>query len=157
YRHPVAEGILLLTLIFQIQSGTLFFWKARKRKLPFWYQIQRWSGVYLAFFFVNHLLAIAVGRYVLQLDTNLYFGATGLNTFPYFLFFIPYYGLAICSFFAHLAAIHAQKMKITVRGFQPHQQAWIILTLGLIYALAILMGLTDNFQGLSIPSPYQLP
>ncbi|MEO0585023.1 MAG: hypothetical protein AAF135_22615, partial [Bacteroidota bacterium] len=93
YRHPVAEGILLLTIVFQIQSGILLFWKTRRQKLPFWNRVQRGSGAYLAIFLMNHLLAVVVARYVLQLDTNLYFGATGLNSFPYALFFIPYYGL----------------------------------------------------------------
>ncbi|MEO1385615.1 MAG: hypothetical protein AAFV78_20530, partial [Bacteroidota bacterium] len=122
-----------------------------------WYQVQRWSGVYLAFFFVNHLLAIAVGRYVLQLDTNLYFGATGLNSFPYALFFIPYYGLAILSFFAHVAAIHARNMRVTLLGLSPVGQAYLIIAVGATCTLLTLYGLTGGFQGLDIPQLYQLP
>lgn len=157
YRHPVAEGILLLTIVFQIQSGILLFWKTRKQKLPFWYRVQRGRGAYLAFFFVNHLLAIVVGRYVLQLDTNLYFGATGLNSFPYGLFFIPYYSLAILSFFAHMAAIHARSMRITLLGLSPVGQAYLIIAVGATCTLLTLYGLTGGFQGLDIPQLYQLP
>ena len=98
-----------------------------------------------------------IGRNVLNLDTNFYFGAAGLNIFPLNLFFIPYYGLAITSFFGHLAAIHYQKMKTTVLGFTAKKQSNFILVIGVILTFIILYGLTNGLEGFEIPEAYQLP
>jgi hypothetical protein len=92
----------------------------------------------------------------LGLDTNFYFGVAGLNTFPFSLFFIPYYSLAIISFFAHAASIHSKKMKQSVGGIAPTGQAIIILISGFALTIFILYGLTNHFNGQAIPTEYQL-
>ena len=96
------------------------------------------------------------GRTILDLDTNLYFGVAGLNTFPLNLFFIPYYSLAILSFFGHVAAIHQQKMRHHVLGWSPTQQSRLILFLGVMATGTILYGLTSGFTGMEIPEAYQV-
>ncbi len=156
YRNPLVESILGIAVLTQIISGTRLVWKKRKMKTSSFEWLQLWSGLYLAFFLVIHVSAILVGRFILKLDTNFYFGAAGLNHFPANLFFIPYYGLAIFSFFGHIAGIHAQKMKKTILGFSPNQQAKMILVKGVLLSLLIFYGLTNGFTGIALPPGYEV-
>ena len=110
----------------------------------------------MAVFFIIHLSAVLGGRLFLHLDTNFYFGVAGLNSFPLNLFFIPYYGFAIISFFGHIASIHNKKMKQFIFGLTPNGQSKAILILGFGSTLIIFYGLTNHFQGVTIPSEYNI-
>ena len=154
YRNTFAEIILLSAVLIQIASGIKLFINKRKIATTFFDKLQIWTGLYLAVFLAIHLTAIFSGRILLQLDTNFYFGVAGLNTFPYSLFFAPYYGLAIVSFFGHLAAVHNSKMNRTIFGMTPKNQAFAILAFGLISTLVIFYGLTNHFNGVKIPGEY---
>lgn len=156
YRHPILETLLLLAVTIQIVSGIKLFFGKRKTDNGFYEKLQIWTGLYLAFFLVIHLSAVMAGRWILMLDTNFYFGVAGLNTFPFNLFFIPYYALAILSFFGHVAAIHAQKMKKAIFGIGVEQQAKVILVIGFIVTLILFYGLTNGFNGLEIPPEYEV-
>ena len=156
YRNFIAEGILLLAVSIQIVSGIKLFLKKRKTESNFWERVQSWTGIYLAFFLLFHLSAVFGGRLILNLDTNFYFGVAGLNTFPFNLFFIPYYGLAIISFFGHISAIHSVKMKNSLLGIEPIKQSYAILIVGIILTFIILYGLTNGFNGVEIPSEYDI-
>ncbi len=156
YRNAFTETILLLSVLVQIITGLKLFLKKRKFTNGFWGKLQLWSGLYLAIFFIFHLAAVFLGRLILELDTNIYFGVAGLNTFPFNLFFVPYYGLAIISFFGHIAAIHAQKFKNAIFGIKPFQQSFVILAFGVLLSLTILYGLTNGFNGIEIPSEYDI-
>ncbi|MFT3678818.1 MAG: hypothetical protein QM791_01010 [Ferruginibacter sp.] len=115
-----------------------------------------WTGFYLAIFLVIHLAAVLGGRYFLHLDTNFYFGVAGLNSFPYSLFFIPYYGLAIFSFFGHIAAVHQKKMRSNILRLSPAQQSMIIILFGFVFTLIMFYGLTNHFKGVRIPKEYNI-
>lgn len=156
YRNIIVETVLFFAIAIQIYSGLKLFKTKRKTADSFFEKVHIWSGLYLAIFFVIHLSAVLVGRLVLNLDTNFYFGVAGLNSFPFNLFFIPYYSLAILSFFAHLACIHAQKGKHDFLGLSPTKQAIRILMLGFILTIFILYGLTNHFYGVKIPSAYNI-
>jgi len=110
----------------------------------------------MAVFFLIHVGAVMGGRYILELDTNFYFGAVGLNTFPFTLFFLPYYSLAILSFFGHISSIHYQKMKGTIVGVSVEQQSLFILVIGTILTMVIFYGLTNGFGGIEFPSDYHV-
>ncbi len=156
YRNLFFEILLLFSILIQIVSGVkLFLIKINSAK-NFFEKLQLWSGLYIAFFLVIHLSAVFVGRLFLKLDTNIFFGVAGLNTFPFFLFFIPYYGLAIISFFGHLASIHSMKMNKNMLGTSPTKQGYIILFLGVLFSIVILYGLTDGFKGIEIPKEYNV-
>ena len=155
YRNPVAETLLLAAAASQILSGLKLALRRRKTGDSFFTSLQIRTGLYLAIFLLIHLGAVLAGRAILKLDTNLYFGVAGLNTFPLNLFFIPYYGLAMLSFFGHIAAIHRQKMRSFVLGISPVQQSQLILFLGMVITMVIFYGLTSGFQGMDIPEPYQ--
>ena len=114
------------------------------------------GGLYLAIFLVIHVSAVLVGRFYLKLDTNFYFGAAGINSFPVNLFFIPYYALAVLSFFGHLAAVHSKKMNQPILMLSPNQQAWGILILGAALTLILFYGLTNQFSGIELPEEYRI-
>lgn len=156
YRNLFVESLLILAVFVQVYTGLRLFIKKRKATNGFFEKLQLWSGFYLAIFFVFHLGAVFIGRLMLGLDTNIYFGAAGLNTFPFYLFFVPYYGLAILSFFGHISAIHSIKMKTLILGISPQQQSYFILLIGLFVTLVILYGLTNGFSGYEIPEDYDI-
>lgn len=156
YRNILLETILLSAVVVQIVSGIKLFISKRNTAASFFERLQIWTGLYQAFFLVIHVMAVLVGRIVLSLDTNFYFGAAGLNSFPFNLFFIPYYGLAIISFFGHIAAIHNLKMKKNILSFSPSTQSFVILLLGIFAAVLLLYGLTNRFMSFEIPAAYKI-
>jgi len=156
YRHPFVESLLQAAVAIQVISGIRLFFRKRKTAAGSWEKLQLWSGLYLAFFFMAHITAVLAGRSVLKLDTNFYFGVAGLNSFPLNLFFIPYYALAIMSFFAHVAAIHHSKVQGSVLGVKPETQSKIILGTGAVLTLLVFCGLTNYFRGVEIPEPYRV-
>lgn len=156
YRNPIAETLLLGAVLLQIVTGLKLFFTKRSAANKGYERLQLWTGLYLGFFLLIHVSAVLAGRFILELDTNFYFGVAGLNTFPFNLFFIPYYALAIFSFFGHVAAIHHQKMKSEVLGLSVRQQARLILITGLLVLLVIFYGLTDGFTGVVIPEEYHV-
>lgn len=156
YRNILVETILLLAVLVQIISGLKLFKLHRAKAITRFDKLHVWTGLYLAIFFMIHLTAVFGGRLFLHLDTNFYFGVAGLNTFPFNLFFIPYYGLAILSFFGHIASIHSKKMNQSVLGLSPNNQSISILVLGAFLTLIILYGLTNQFNGVEIPKEYEV-
>jgi hypothetical protein len=156
YRNIFLEALLLLAVLIQIISGLRLFGSERRTATSLFEKIHVWTGLYLAIFFVMHLGAVLGGRLLLHLDTNFYFGAAGLNTYPFSLFFIPYYGLAILSFFGHIAAIHHKKMEQTVFGITPAGQSKAILIIGMCLTVVIFYGLTNRFNGIILPQEYKV-
>ena len=156
YRNLFAETLLLMAVGTQIFTGISLFRQNRKTATSFFERVQLWSGLYLAIFFSIHLSAVFMGRLVLHLDTNFYFGVAGLNTFPINLFFIPYYSLAVLSFFGHIAAIHNKKMRASVLGMPPQLQSALILLIGVLVTAVILYGATNGLEGVEIPAEYNV-
>lgn len=156
YRNFFAEIVLLSVVSIQIITGITLFRKKLKSVGSGFEKLQIWSGLYLSVFFVIHLSAVFGGRFIFHLDTNFYFGVAGLNAFPYNIFFIPYYGLAIIAFFGHVAAIHHKKMKGKVLGLTTKQQAKAIILFGICLMILIFYGLTNHFAGVKIPDEYNV-
>lgn len=156
YRHPFVETILLSAVLLQIISGLRLFGLKRKLTVTAFDRLQIWTGLYLAFFLLVHVGAVFVGRLYLHLDTNFYFGVAGLNTFPFNLFFIPYYALGIVSVFGHLASVHATKMNVTIAGLTPKVQGVAVLVFGLCVTAVLFYGLTNHFRGVALPKEYRV-
>ncbi len=130
YRHPVVEKVIFLAAFVQIVSGISVVvdkWPIAEGWFD-WLHIG--SGAYLAFFLLNHIKAVLVGRYKLRVDTDLYYGAGVMNMWPHKLYYIPYYALAILSFFTHVACIHRTKMQEFVSPDAAEYQAVGIILLG---------------------------
>lgn len=156
YRNVLIETILLGSFLVQIISGLNLFKAKKETAVLIFEKLLIWSGLYLAIFFAIHVSAVLVGRVFLKLDTNFYFGVAGLNSFPYFLFFIPYYSLAIISFFGHVAGIHYKKMNNHILGLSVINQSKTILVFGVCLTIVIMYGLTNHFKGVNIPKAYQV-
>ncbi len=156
YRNPFAECVLLLAVVTQIFSGIILLRSFRRKATTGFEKLQMLSGFYLALFCFIHVGALFYGRFLLHLDTNFYFGVAGLNTFPFSLFFIPYYALAILSFFGHIAAIHSRKMKRDILGWSPRHQSILVLWFGLLLTLVVFYGSTNRFKGFAIPPGYEI-
>lgn len=156
YRNIFVETLLILAILLQVYSGIKLFLKNRKTAETFFQKLQLRSGLYLAFFFLFHTSAVFGGRLVLGLDTNFYFGVSGLNIFPFYLFFVPYYGLAILAVFAHIAAIHSYKMQKELFGLSPIQQSKLILGIGFVFLCIVFYGLTNGFAGVELPEAYNV-
>jgi hypothetical protein len=156
YRNIFLETVLLIAVLVQIISGLKLFITNRKIATTQFEKLHIWTGLYLAIFFIIHLTAVLGGRLFLHLDTNIYFGVAGLNSFPFNLFFIPYYGLAILSFFGHIASIHNKKMIKSIFGLTPKRQSFVILTFGFVLTILIFYGLTNHFNGVTIPKEYNV-
>ena len=144
YRNLFVESLLLIAVLLQVFSGLRLYWQIRKgKRKSLAKKIQIYSGLYLSFFLLLHVSAVLSGRIIFDLDTNLYFGAAGLNRFPLYLFFIPYYFLAINAIFTHLASLYYLKRK--KKGL-----AWVLAGSGLLLSIAILYGM----WGVEIPDIY---
>lgn len=156
YRNVFAETVLLLAVLTQIVSGIRLFIRKRTEISGSFDRLQILTGLYLALFLIIHLSAVMTGRFVLRLDTNFYFGAAGLNTFPFNVFFIPYYSLAVISVFGHVAAVHKSKMSLSVLGISPGKQAIGILIFGIVLAGILIYGLTNRLNGFQIPKEYKV-
>ena len=156
YRNIFAESILFLAVAGQIYSGFKLFVVKKVIATTFFEKLQIWTGLYLALFLIIHLSAVLAGRFMLRLDTNFYFGAAGLNHFPVNLFFIPYYALAIISFFGHMASIHNRKVKVPILGLSPKNQSFLIFCFGILLSVFLLYGFTNRFKGATIPTEYNV-
>lgn len=154
YRNIVVEAVLLVAIGVQIYSGLKLFITSKQHANSGFEKLHIWSGLYLAIFFAIHLSAVLAGRLLLNLDTNFYFGVAGINTFPFNLFFVPYYALAILSFFGHIAAIHRKKMSLNLIGLTPKAQALGILCFGVLFTAFVFYGLTNHFNGVVVPDEY---
>ena len=156
YRNVIIETLLLLAVGVQIISGIKLLRTKRKVINGFYEKLQLRTGLYMAFFLLIHVGAVLSGRFILDLDTNFYFGVAGLNTFPFNLFFLPYYGFAILSFFGHIASIHHAKMNTELFGFSVKRQSNLILFTGIVLTLSLMYGLTNGFSGVEIPEEYHI-
>lgn len=156
YRNPVAEILLITSIVIQIISGINLFISNKEKAKTGFDKLQLCTGLYLLVFLFIHLTAVFGARLFFHLDTNFYFGVAGINTFPLNLFFIPYYAIAVISFFCHVAAIHAKKMQYVIYGIKPLQQAKIIITIGVVITFVLFYGLTNKFKGVEIPEPYRI-
>lgn len=156
YRNKWFESVLMAAIAILIISGLRLFWIKRKTASSFFERLHIWTGIYLGVFLIFHLTAVFAGRHILYLDTNFYFGVAGLNTFPLNLFFIPYYGLAVISFFGHIGSVHNKKMKHTIAGLTPEVQSKGIFVFGICLTVILFFGLTNSFKGVTIPEEYNI-
>ena len=156
YRNPLIETALFIAVIIQIISGLRMWRSLRNPKTGFFEKLHIATGLYLALFLTIHVLAVLSGRIFQGLDTNIYYGIAGLNTFPFLLFFVPYYFLAITSFFGHIACVHRIRMRYRFLSLTPEQQSFAIIFLGISLAIVIFYGLTNGFQGSYLPQEYRL-
>jgi hypothetical protein len=150
YRQPLVEIALLLCVAFQAGSGLWLAGAAWKRRLGWIARLQAASGAYLALFVLIHVGAVLVGRSVLELDTNVHFAAAGLQAWPYQLFFIPYYFLALVAVFAHLGCALARRARSA-----PALAAGLPLAAGVVFSGLVLAALMGKLYPYEVPQAYR--
>ena len=143
YRQPVVEAVLLLCVVLQAVSGLRMLWAGRQRRRGVLPWLQAGSGAYVALFLAIHVVAVLAGR-MSGLDTNFYFAAAGLHVWPFVLFFVPYYFLAVAALFVHLGCA-LRRGRAVVAGFS---------AIGFVAATVIVAALMGKVYPVEIPLRY---
>jgi succinate dehydrogenase/fumarate reductase cytochrome b subunit len=153
-RVPAVEALLLACVALQAGSGLrLILRRHGQRRLPF-DRLQAWSGAYLAFFLLVHVVSVLAGRAVLGLDTNFYYAAAGLQVRPYPLFFAPYYGLAVAALFVHLCCVLRRRLPAAYPLALRERLAWSGIAAGTLLAVLIVAAFSGIFYAIEPPPAY---
>jgi succinate dehydrogenase/fumarate reductase cytochrome b subunit len=144
YRQPVVEAMLLLCVVLQAASGLHMLWAGRQRRRGMLAWLQAGSGAYVALFLAIHVGAVLAGRIAGGLDTNFYFAAAGLHVWPFMLFFVPYYFVAVAALFVHLGC-SLRRGRAVVAGFS---------AVGVVVAGLIVATLMGKIVPVEIPARY---
>ncbi|GAB2844348.1 hypothetical protein GCM10027277_10160 [Pseudoduganella ginsengisoli] len=150
YRWPPVEALLLACVLVQIVTGVMRL--KRTRGAPNGLATPaRIAGMYLLYFLVAHTAATLGGRGLYHLDTNLYFAAAGLHVWPFTLYFVPHYVLALTAIFVHLGSALAPRMG--VRKLPARKIAAVVAGAAgaLLGAVIVAAMAADNVQ---IPAQY---
>lgn len=157
YRNPFVEIILIVCFIFQIYSGIIQFLKLRKQtNLLVSGKLKMYSGLYIAYFLIQHILAVIGQRIYYQFDTNFYFASRVVLEAPAKYYFIPYYFLGVFAFGVHVATIHREKVQKYINLKQANIHAWFIASTFFIVALLILYVLMGGRYEIVIPKIYEV-
>ncbi|MFA3792088.1 hypothetical protein AB6T38_13295 [Aliiglaciecola sp. SL4] len=154
YRNVIAESILLLCVMFQVCSGLYFVWQRRGQRSGFLEKAQAISGLYLAYFFINHVGAVLYGRIGAELDTNIYYGIAGFHTDPFQFYFIPYYFFAVVALFVHLASAFNWLSRNSIQQPLRTKLAYVIILIGVSISTTLILGFCGVFNEISIPPEY---
>jgi hypothetical protein len=153
YRQPVVESLLLSGVVVQAGSGLRLLVSGWKRRRGWLAWLQAGSGAYLALFLLIHVSAVLVGRTVLGLDTNVHFAAAGLQAWPYSLFFVPYYFLAVLAVFVHLGCALARRA-----GPSPRKRVAAVavpLCVGAVVSALVVVALMGRLIPYAVPQEYR--
>lgn len=106
YRSPLIEPLLIVALAVQVGFGIrLAIRRWREPGKSGWAKLQLASGIYLAYFIINHSTAALYTRYGAGLDTNFWWVSGPLQHPKMAWWFYPYYALAVLAVGTHLGAI----------------------------------------------------
>lgn len=150
YRNIIVEPVLLLCILVQVITGIRLVFKKWRHQESLFDRLQLISGLYFVYFLVGHTSAVIYCRFILNLDSNLYFGASGLNAYPLYFYFIFHYGLSIIFFFTHVACAHRNGIIKYVSQKTANIHAYGIIILGIILATIILY----KMMHINIPKEY---
>lgn len=154
YRNVIAESILLFCVMYQVCSGVYFVWQRRGQRSGFLEKAQAVSGLYLAYFLLNHVGAVLYGRFGAELDTNIYFGIAGFYSEPFQFYFIPYYFFAVVALFVHLAAAFNWLSRHSIKQSLRTKLAYVIILIGVSISTTLILGFCGVFNEISIPQEY---
>jgi succinate dehydrogenase/fumarate reductase cytochrome b subunit len=154
-RVPLLEALLLAAAVVQAGSGLWLAWRRRGQRRMLFDRLQSLSGVYMAMFLAVHAGSVLFGRAVLGLDTNFYFAAAGLHVWPYPLFFMPYYGLAVAALFVHLACALRRRLPARVPRAARDRLGWSGIAVGAVLAVLIVAAFSGVFYPVELPPAYR--
>ena len=153
YRFPILEALLIWVIARQVWAGIKQMRRFGPLKSKGRYRVLVWSSLNLIFFLIIYLSAVAGGRWVLGLDTNIFFGGAGINVWPYALIFHTYYFLAAFCVLAHLGTVIWLRQRAAAPIFADQFYKGS-LALGLIVAVLINLSLSGVLSDIVIPEAY---
>ena len=154
YRNPIIEPVLLALLVWQIGSGAAMVARSWADRSGFVAWLQALSGLYLAMFLLSHVGAVLSGRRILHLDTDFRYAAAGIFVPPWQWFFIPYYFMAVATFFAHVGcAVYWNLGEEWASRRIPVLTGFIVA--GVLAASLIVLSLTGKLNPVDIPAAYR--
>jgi succinate dehydrogenase/fumarate reductase cytochrome b subunit len=155
-RVPAVEALLLAGVAVQAGSGLLLALRRGQHRVPrlAFDRLQTLSGAYLGFFLLVHVVSVLFGRAVLGLDTNFHFAAAGLQVWPYPLFFVPYYGLAVAALFTHLACVLRRRLPAAMPLAARNRISRAGIAAGAVLAALIVAAFSGAFYPVSLPPAY---
>ena len=155
YRNPIGESILLMSVLFQVCSGVYLVWSRRGRRVGFLEKAQAISGLYLAYFLINHVVAVLIGRFGAELDTNIYFGIAGFYTKLFQFYFVPYYFFAVVALFVHIAVAFNYISRKSIVQRVRLKLSYLIILIGVMISGVLILGFYGVFNDISIPQQYR--
>jgi succinate dehydrogenase/fumarate reductase cytochrome b subunit len=153
-RVPAMEALLLAGAAVQAASGLLLLLRRRSPRRMLFDRLQAFSGAYLAFFLLVHVVSVLVGRAVPGLDTNFYFAAAGLQVWPYPLFFVPYYGLAVAALFTHLGCALRRRLPPGMPLVARDRIGYAGIAAGMLLAGVIVATFSGMLYAIDLPAEY---
>jgi len=154
-RIPVVEALLLACVAIQIGSGLYFVARRWGERTQLFDRLQALSGGYLAFFLLVHVSSVMFGRVKLDLDTNFYFAAAGLNIAPWPLFFVPYYGLAVLALVVHVACAFHYLARERFTQRMRDSAGYAAIGASAVLAAVIVAAFSGAFYAVEIPPEYE--
>lgn len=154
YRQPVVEAILLLSCLTQIVTGAIIAWQSRNVPARGFARIQRWAGLVLGYFLVQHLSAVFYTRLVQQLDTNFYFAASVVQGIPLALYFAPYYWVGVAALFVHIACALRRILSPRLGRAGADRVAVGIMGAGAVIGIVIVVILAGGLYPIHLPPGY---
>lgn len=116
-------------------------------------RLQAISGLYVAVFTANHVIAVLAGRWALGLDTDFRFAGAGMHVPPFQWFFIPYYWLGVVAIFSHVGcALHWSLFERNIAFART--VLWTFIVAGAALGTAIVAALAGALYPVNIPAPY---
>ncbi len=132
------EPVLLISCIVQVTTGLRMVWQLRKGLRRNW--LQPVSGIYLAVFLSIHVFVVMQAR-MHRIETDLAFAAAGMHAGNWWLFFTPYYGLAIVALGLHISVPIGRHRPVLARA---------VICVSVMLALALICLLAGLITPLSI-------
>lgn len=156
YRNALVEPVLLLAVALQLVLGIVLLRRQWRRGLRS--NLLRWqviSGLVLALFLIQHLPAMAMARYWAGLDTTFWWPASVASTWPFTLYFWPYYLSGVLAFFIHagIGLSFALRRKGRHRAAARVVRASVIV--GLTWGGLILAGISGVLHPVALPPEWQ--
>lgn len=148
YANGLVHPVLVVLLALQIGLGVALVVR-RGRPDSGWAWAQVVSGLYLAFFLLQHVPAVIAAR-AQGVETDTFFAAAVLR-WPLGLYFAPYYVLAVMALFTHVAAF----LRFRAWPAAPGRLARALPVLGLGFGIVIVCGLMGLFGGPDFPETAQ--
>jgi len=153
YRHAVVELLLLVLLLIQVSSGLAMVIRSMRKAAGWVVRLQAISGLYVALFMANHVIAVLAGRWAFGLDTDFRFAAAGMHVPPFHWFFIPYYWLGVVAIFSHVGcALHWSLSERNIASART--VLWTFILAGVALGTAIVAALAGALYPVNIPAPY---